>query len=105
MAKDAVVESVISCRLITTSALGMLVVALALAPSVAYPSEDKPNRVERTASRAAKGTENTARRAGKFVEKTAKRSGKFVEKTATRAGKFVERTATKTERAVKRAIE
>jgi|SRR5688572_27174983 len=104
MAMDRVTESVFWCRLITTSALRVLVVALALA-SPAYPSDDKPNRVERTASRAAKGTENTARRAGKFVEKTAKRSGKFVEKTATRAGKFVERTATKTERAVKRAIE
>ena len=105
MAKGRVAKSVICCRFIATSALTVLVVALALAASPAYPSDDKPNRVERTANRAAKGTENTAKRAGKFVEKTAKRSGKFVEKTATRAGKFVERTATKTERAVKRAIE
>jgi hypothetical protein len=94
MAKGRVAESAICCRFITTNALRVLVVALAMAASPAYPSDDKPNRVERT-----------AKRAGKFVEKTAKRSGKFVEKTATRAGKFVERTATKTERAVKRAIE
>lgn len=105
MAMDRVAESEIWCRLVTTSAFGVLVAALAMAASPAYPSDDKPNAVERTASRAAKGTENTARRAGKFVEKTAKRSGKFVEKTATRAGKFVERTATKTEKAVKRALD
>jgi hypothetical protein len=105
MAKDGVVESAILCRFIATRALEVIVVALALTASPAYSSDDKPNAVERTANRAAKGTENTARRAGKFVEKTAKRSGKFVEKTATRSGKFVERTATKTERAVKRAIE
>src|SRR5688500_11745311 len=103
MAMDRDTESVYWCGLITTSVLLVIVMALALA-SHDYPSDDKPNRVEGTASRSAKGTENTARRAGKFVEKTAKRSGKFVEKTAPRAGKFVERTATKTERAVKRAI-
>lgn len=60
----------------------------------AYGAEDKPNRVERTAKKAAQATEKTARRAGKFVEKT-----------ATRAGKFVDRTATKTGNAVKRAVE
>ena len=97
----AVVASAIFCRFITTSALGLLVVV----SSLTYASGDKPNAVERTVNKAAKGTENTARRAGKFVDKTAKRSAKFAEKTATRAGKFVERTATKTERAVKRAIE
>ena len=105
MAMDRVAESAIWCRVITTSALKVLVVALALAASPAYPSDDKPNAVERTANRAVKGTQNTAKRAGKFTEKTAKRSAKFVEKTATRAGKFVERTATKTERAVKRALD
>ena len=55
---------------------------------------DKPNAVERTATRA-----------GKFTEKTATRAAKFTEKTATRAGKFVEKTATKTGNAVKRALD
>ena len=67
---------------------------LATAAPSAYSTEDQPNRVERTARKAAQG-----------AEKTAKRAGKFVEKTATRAGKFVERTATKTGNAVKRAVE
>jgi len=75
------------CRIIATAAA-----ALSLAAPVF--AEDKPNRVERTARKAAEGTERTAKRAGKFVEKT-----------ATRAGKFVERTATKTGNAVKRAVE
>jgi hypothetical protein len=97
MARMGVVDPAIWCRLITTAAL------LVAAP--AYPSDEKPNRIERTANKVAKGTENTARRAGKFTEKTAKRSGKFVEKTATRAGNFVDRTATKTGNAVKRAVE
>jgi hypothetical protein len=105
MARGRVAVSANWCRFMTTSPLGALVVALVLAAPAAYSSDEKPNAVERTASKAAKGTENTAKRAGKFVEKTAKRSGKFVEKTATRAGKFVERTATKTENAVKRAVE
>ena len=56
--------------------------------------KDKPNAVERTATRAAK-----------FTEKTATRAAKFTEKTATRAGKFVERTATKTDKAIRRAVE
>ena len=56
--------------------------------------KDKPNAVERTATRA-----------GKFTEKTATRAAKFTEKTATRAGKFVERTATKTDKAIRRAVE
>jgi hypothetical protein len=67
---------------------------LATAVPSAWPADDKPNRVERTANKAAQGT-----------EKTAKRAGKFVAKTATRAGKFVERTATKAGNAVKRAVE
>jgi hypothetical protein len=62
--------------------------------SLAGDEKDKPNAVERTASRAAK-----------FTEKTATRAAKFTEKTATRAGKFVERTATKTDRAIRRAVE
>lgn len=60
----------------------------------AWPGDDKPNRVERTAQKAAQG-----------AERTAKRAGKFVGKTATRAGKFVDRTATKTGNAIKRAVE
>ena len=62
--------------------------------ATAASDSDKPNRVERTAKKAAQGTERTVKRAGKFVEKT-----------ATKAGKFVERTATKTGNAVKRAVE
>ena len=57
----------------------------------AYPAEDKPNRVERTAKKAAHATERTAKRAGKFVEKTATRAGKFVDRTATKAGNAVKR--------------
>ena len=105
MTMDRVAKSAIWCRVLTTSVLRVLVVALALAASPAHASDEKPNAIERTANKAAKGTENTAKRAAKFTEKTAKRSGKFVEKTATRAGKFVERTATKTENAVKRALD
>ena len=66
----------------------------ATSPILAEDKADKPNAVERTASRAAK-----------FTEKTATRAAKFTEKTATRAGKFVERTATKTDKAVRRAVE
>lgn len=98
MARTGVVGPAIWCRIITTTAV--LVLALP-----GYASDEKPNRIERTAKKAADGTERTAKRAGKFVEKTAKRSGRFVEKTATRAGKFVDRTATKTGNAVKRALE
>ena len=81
MNRIRVAAAVILCSVLATSA----------AP--AYP-EDKPNAVERTASKVAKGT-----------EKTAKRAGKFVEKTATRSGKFVERTAAKAEKAVRRLVE
>ena len=77
---------IIWCRAIAT--------ALALAAGLACAEESKPNRIERTAQKAADATERTARRAGKFVERT-----------ATRSGKFVERTASKTEKAVKRALE
>jgi hypothetical protein len=87
------------CRVFTTF-------AFALCAASAYAGDaEKPNRIERTANRAAQGTENTAKRAGKFVEKTATRSGKFVEKTGKRAANFVDRTATKTGNAVKRALE
>ena len=61
------------------------------ATGLAEEAKDKPNRIERTANRAAQGTENTAKRAGKFVEKTATRAGKFVEKTATKVDKSVRR--------------
>lgn len=87
MAKLGVVSPAFCCRIIATAIL-----ALGIA-TPAFP-EDKPNRIERTAKKAADGTERTAKRAGKFVEKT-----------ATRAGKFVERTANKTGNAVKRAVE
>lgn len=70
------------------------VAAAAIFCSFPATGEDKPNRVERTVDRAAKGTQKTAKRAGKFVEKTAKR-----------AGKFVQRTATKVDKSVKRALE
>ena len=56
--------------------------------------DNKPNRLERGAARAAQGTENTAKRAAKFTEKT-----------AVRAGKFVERTATKVDKSVRKALE
>jgi len=79
---------------IRVATAAILCSALATATPSAWSTDDKPNRVERTATKAAQGT-----------EKTAKRAGKFVEKTATRAGKFVERTATKTGNAVKRAVE
>ena len=102
MTKTEVVAPRISCRITAT---GWAALALVFAAASAFASDDKPNAVERTANKAAKGTENTVRRAGKFVEKTAKRSAKFAEKTANRAGNFVERTASKTEKAVKRAIE
>jgi hypothetical protein len=92
MTMPLVAMSAIWCRFITTSALALGVAAAALAQD--KPSPEKPNRIERTAQKAADGTERTARRAGKFVEKTAKR-----------AGNFVERTATKTGNAVKRAVE
>jgi hypothetical protein len=61
------------------------------ASATAYCDEAKPNRVERTAKKAAQGTERTAKRAGKFVEKTATRAGKFVDRTATKAGNAVKR--------------
>lgn len=62
--------------------------------TTAVLADDKPNAVERTATRAAK-----------FTEKTATRAAKFTEKTAKRAGKFVERTATKVDKSVRRAVE
>ena len=65
--------------------------ASATTPALAEQTGEKPNRIERTANRAAQGTENTAKRAGKFVEKTATRAGKFVEKTATKVDKSVRR--------------
>ena len=82
MNKAWVVTAVFLCSASTT-----------FAEEPAKPAE-KPNRIERTANRAAQGTANTARRAGKFVEKT-----------ATRAGKFVERTATKVDKSVRQALE
>ena len=103
MAKTAVAGPAISCRITATG--WALALALACVAAPAFPSDDKPNAVERTATRAGKFVDKTATRSGKFVEKTAKRSAKFAEKTATRAGKFVERTATKTGNAVKRALE
>jgi hypothetical protein len=75
------------------AAAAILCSAFATGPASA-DEKDKPNAVERTATRA-----------GKFTEKTATRAAKFTEKTATRAGKFVERTATKTDKAIRRAVE
>jgi hypothetical protein len=64
---------------------------LATWPALAGESGEKPNRVERTANRAAKFTEKTATRAGTFVQKTARRVGNFAEKTATKVDKSVRR--------------
>ena len=82
-------------RTIVASA-AILCSLLATGPASADEKDkpEKPNAVERTATRA-----------GKFTEKTATRAAKFTEKTATRAGKFVERTATKTDKAIRRAVE
>lgn len=77
-------------RRIASAALAL---AILVAPTAAGP-QDKPNKIERTAKRAAQ-----------VVENTAQRSGKWAERTATRAGKSVERTAEKTDRAIRRALE
>jgi hypothetical protein len=81
MFRVSVAAAAILCSALTTTALP------------AWPADggDKPNRVERTAQKAANATERTAKRAGKFVEKTATRAGKFVERTATKAGNAVKR--------------
>ena len=86
MSGGVVINPAIWCRIITT--------ALALGFAAPVWSQEKPNRVERTAQNAADATERTAKRAGKFVEKTGKR-----------AAGFVDRTATKTGNAIKRAVE
>jgi hypothetical protein len=95
MAGAHVVEPGICCRLIATGVLALALAGAAWAQEEKPQSDKpKPNRIERTAKKAADATERTARRAGKFVEKT-----------ATRAGKFVEDTAKRTENAVRRAVE
>jgi hypothetical protein len=81
-------------RPVVVGVAAILCSVLTTSPVLAEDKGDKPNAVERTATRAAK-----------FTEKTATRAAKFTEKTATRAGKFVERTATKTDKAVRRAVE
>jgi hypothetical protein len=86
MARRLVAVTAICCRMTAAALLSFALPALA----EDKPAE-KPNRVERTAKKAADATERTARRAGKFVEKTATRAGKFVERTANKAGNAVKR--------------
>ena len=86
MAPGVVVDSAKWCRIIATALL-----ALAFSAHADDKPAEKPNRIERTAKKAADATERTARRAGKFVEKTATRAGKFVERTANKAGNAVKR--------------
>jgi hypothetical protein len=93
MAGRGVMNPAIWCRMATTRALAALAAAFLFAGNPGY-AQDKPNRIERTAQKAADATERTAKRAGKFVEKTGRR-----------AGNFVDRTATKTGNAIKRAVE
>jgi hypothetical protein len=75
-------------------AVAAILCSVSATSTLAEDQGDKPNRVERTAERAAK-----------FTEKTARRAAKFTEKTAVRAGKFVERTATKVDKSVRKALE
>ena len=60
MADGPVVRPAIWCRFMTTNALRALVVVLVFATPATYSSDEKPNAVERTASKAAKGTETVS---------------------------------------------
>ena len=83
----AVARSAIWCRIATTA----LALSLLHAPVAGYP-EEKPNKIERAASKAGKAIENTANRAGKWVGRTANRAGKFIENTANKTDKAIRRT-------------
>ena len=61
-------------------AVAAILCSVSATSTLAEDNGDKPNRVERTAERAAKFTEKTAVRAGKFVERTATKADKSVRK-------------------------
>jgi len=75
-----------------TRALASLLLCLPLA--LGAEEAQKPNKIERAASKTAKG-----------VERTVKRTGEWAERTGNRAGKAVERTVDKTENWVKKKLE
>jgi len=72
----------------------LLCLPLALATGAEQGEAQKPNKIERAASKTAKG-----------VERTVKRTGEWAERTGNRAGKAVERTVDKTENWVKKKLE
>src|SRR3954464_5290124 len=70
----------------------LLTVLLALPVTVAADeAPKKPNVVERTADKTAKGVERTVTRTGKWAGRTADRAGKAVDRTAKRTEDWVRR--------------
>jgi predicted transcriptional regulator len=88
-AADACDKLAAAMRLLTC-----LLLALSIASPVRAEEAQKPNKIERGANKAAKGT-----------ERTVKRVGNWAERTGNRAGKAVERAADKTEHWVKKKLE
>ncbi len=54
-------------------------------------AQEKPNRVERAAKKAADGVERTVNRTGKWAERTGKKTAKAVERTVDKTENWIKK--------------